>query len=51
MENASYPISVCAERVAFNKAVSEGYRDFVAIAVASYAHELCASPFLQITSS
>ena len=33
IENASYSPTICAERVAFAKAVSEGKRDFVAIAV------------------
>ncbi|MCR5485677.1 MAG: cytidine deaminase [Clostridiales bacterium] len=33
IENASFPLTVCAERTAFFKAVSEGKRDFTAIAV------------------
>ncbi len=33
MENASYTPTVCAERTAFFKAVYDGKRDFVAIAV------------------
>lgn len=33
IENAAYGPSVCAERTAFFKAISEGYRDFVKIAV------------------
>lgn len=33
IENASYTPSVCAERCAFFKAVSEGRRDFAAIAI------------------
>jgi len=33
IENASYPATVCAERVAIWKAVSEGERDLTAIAV------------------
>lgn len=35
VENAVYPATICAERVAVTKAVSEGHRDFVAIAVAT----------------
>ena len=33
VENAAYPTSMCAERVAIFKAVSEGQRQFQAIAV------------------
>lgn len=33
IENASYPAGICAERVALVKAVSEGVREFDAIAV------------------
>lgn len=33
VENAAYPDSLCAERVAIFKAVSEGEREFVALAV------------------
>lgn len=35
VENASFGLSVCAERVAAVKAVSEGEREFEAIAVAT----------------
>ena len=34
IENASYSPTICAERVAFFKAISEGERDFAAIAIA-----------------
>ncbi len=33
VENAAYPACICAERTALVKAVSEGYRQFSAIAV------------------
>lgn len=33
VENSSYGLSICAERTALVKAVSEGYRSFSAIAV------------------
>lgn len=32
-ENSSYPVSSCAERTTICKAVSEGEKDFVAIAI------------------
>ena len=35
IENAAYPVTICAERTAIFKAVSEGVRDFLAIAVAT----------------
>lgn len=34
IENASYSLTICAERTAVFKAVSEGYTEFAAIAVA-----------------
>ena len=34
IENAAYPVTICAERTAMIKAVSEGVREFRAIAVA-----------------
>lgn len=35
IENAAYPTTICAERVAVFKAVSEGEKEFTAIAVVS----------------
>jgi cytidine deaminase len=40
IENASYGLTICAERVAVFKAISEGARKFTRIAVASKATEL-----------
>ena len=33
IENVAYPVSICAERVAVFKAVSEGEKEFAAVAV------------------
>ena len=33
IENASYPAGICAERVAYSKAISEGERDFEAVCI------------------
>lgn len=35
VENAAYPATICAERVALTAAVAQGKRDFTAIAVAT----------------
>lgn len=43
VENASYTPTNCAERTAFFKAVSEGEREFVAIAIVGGKEELSPS--------
>src|SRR5262252_6610497 len=40
IENASYGLSICAERVALWKALSEGAKDFQAMAIVSEADSL-----------
>jgi cytidine deaminase len=44
VENASYGLGNCAERVAIGKAVSEGAREFAAIAVVGPQDDLACSP-------
>ncbi|KAK9966199.1 hypothetical protein ABG768_003322 [Culter alburnus] len=44
VENACFNLGICAERIAISKAVSEGYRDFKAIAIASDMCEHFISP-------
>ena len=41
IENAAYGATLCAERAAVAKAVSEGRRDFVRIAIAGRGTEFC----------
>ena len=41
IENSSYSLTICAERVAVFKAVSEGERNFKAIAIASDDEGFC----------
>ena len=41
IENAAYGDTMCAERTAVFKAVSEGHRDFVRIAVWGNSQEYC----------
>lgn len=44
VENGAYSPSVCAERTAICKAVSEGYRDIAAIAVVAYQEHSFTTP-------
>ncbi|XP_055863898.1 cytidine deaminase-like isoform X2 [Biomphalaria glabrata] len=44
IENSSYSLTICAERTAVAKAVSEGYTKFKAIAVATNVSEKYMSP-------
>ncbi|XP_006862468.1 PREDICTED: cytidine deaminase [Chrysochloris asiatica] len=44
VENACYPLGICAERTAIQKAISEGYKDFKAIAIASDLQDDFISP-------
>jgi cytidine deaminase len=39
VENSSFGLTICAERTAIFKAVSEGYKKFVAIAVVSQSDQ------------
>lgn len=41
IENAGYSPTICAERTAVAKAVSEGHRDFVRIAIAGKSKDYC----------
>ena len=41
VENASYGATLCAERVALTKAISEGNRDFSAIAIVGSGDDYC----------
>lgn len=41
IENAAYGSTICAERVALVKAVSEGHKDFVALAVVGRSEDYC----------
>ncbi|XP_063798237.1 cytidine deaminase [Pseudophryne corroboree] len=44
VENACYTLGICAERTAIQKAVSEGCKEFLAIAIASDVEEEFISP-------
>ena len=41
IENASYSLTICAERTAAAKAVSEGHRDFDTIVIAGRSEDYC----------
>ena len=41
IESSSYSLTICSERVAIFKALSEGYRKFKAIAIASDDPDFC----------
>ena len=41
VENAAYGSTICAERTALVKAVSEGHKDFAAIAIAGRGGDYC----------
>jgi cytidine deaminase len=46
MENASYSLAICAERVALASANSQGLRDFLAIAVTAHGPSLAEDDLL-----
>lgn len=48
IENAAYPVTICAERVAIFKAVSEGEQDFVAMAVVTENAGFCCGSCRQV---
>lgn len=41
IENAAYGAGTCAERTALSKAISEGHKDFVRIAIAGKSEDYC----------
>ncbi len=41
IESSSYGLTICAERVAFFKAISEGARDFQSLLIITSSDELC----------
>lgn len=44
VENASFGLTICAERAAIFKAISEGEREFIALALASRTQETAGTP-------
>ena len=41
VENASYPVGICAERVAMSKAVADGETEFTVIAIVGSGENYC----------
>ena len=41
IENAAYGLTICAERTAIFKAISEGHRDFKRIVIAGKSEDYC----------
>ena len=41
VESSSYGLTICAERVALTKAISEGVKDFTKIAIVGPNNEIC----------
>ena len=41
VENASYPVGICAERVAISKAVADGETQFIVIAIVGSGENFC----------
>ena len=41
IENSSFGLTICAERTAMGKAISEGHRDFVRIVIAGRSSDYC----------
>ena len=41
IENSSFGLTICAERTAMGKAISEGHRDFVRIVIAGHSSDYC----------
>ena len=50
VENASYGLTICAERNAIFQAVAQGARDFVAMAVIGNTHAIPCGACLQVMS-
>jgi len=44
IENVAFPAGICAERVALAKAISEGHKSFLAIAVTSSSDDMLIYP-------